>query len=305
MRHAILPCLFLLGGCAPGLMPPPPLGSLAVAIRWPARQTQVIPLSTAVIRLRVLAGTRLLVERDLPRPATTELRPTTQAGLVLEATTSLTVEAAAYRHDPPLEGEAPLATGLATDVAIRPNERTAVTLALIAGHGPTLVGFAPTAGGAGVPVLLSGVFGGTGPFAWSVGDRVQLAAASGSQLATTVPIGARSGPVTVYVDGVSATCPGSFQVVTRLELAPASASVATGQSLQFSVPRGQDAAGLTVDLPAVTRWEVVRPGTALTGQETGVATIDAAGRLQALAAGQAWVRVWSGGVCATASVQVP
>jgi hypothetical protein len=78
---------------------------------------------------------------------------------------------------------------------------------------PTITGLAPTSGKAGTPVTITGSgFTGTTSVAFGSGRAASFTVASDSQITTTVPNGAKSGPVRVTTPGGSATSPQSFTV---------------------------------------------------------------------------------------------
>jgi hypothetical protein len=100
---------------------------------------------------------------------------------------------------------------------------------------PTLTALSPTSGGVGTAVTLSGT-GLSGATAVRFNGTVQPAftVVSDSEVTTTVPAGATSGPVQVVTPGGTATSAGSFTVVpvpTLTALSPTSGGVGTAVTL--------------------------------------------------------------------------
>lgn len=281
-------------------------GTLLVAVRWPDRSIQTIPLGTAKIRIRVLKGAAIRQELPLGRPADNGGPLVSKASLQLDAESGLTVLAEAFRLGTnPASGDISLASASVSGVEIVPNQRTTATLELIPAFVPVLTGFTPDNGGPGVRVTLTGAFGSSGYYGVRIGTTSGWGSASGSTITAEVPQGATTGPVSALDDGVPSAPGATFSVLASLALQPQTVTLGKGQTATFSVPTGTDTLGRQVANPTLTRWEVFDPTPLfMPGAGSAVGTLTPAGLFLAQATGTAWVQVWSGNLAATAAVTV-
>lgn len=277
-------------------------GQLSVSVSWPARHAQAIPWRTERIRLRVLKGAVMRAELPLSRPGDTGVPLRSSANLRIPAEAGLTVEALAF----PATGSVPLAWGYAYGVSVIANQRTDVQLKLTPAFTPTLLGTSPLNGGPGTPVTLTGAFGDSGYYGIGIGQALAGGGLSAGKLIALVPSGAQSSPMVAYADGVASAPGETFRVLISLELAPSSATTSLGAPIAFAVPTARDTQGETVTSPTLTRWEIVDPQRLMDpfGITSLVGSIDQNGLFTPSATGAAWVRVSSGYLTATASIQV-
>lgn len=284
----------------------PGRGILYVGLRWPHRQTQVIPLSAESIWLHVKKGAQTLHTAELRRPDPAGTQTATRSFLI-DADTGLTVWAEAFRAGQ-ASTSTPIAAAQATGVALYANQRTSVALDLAATTPSIVSGFTPTNGGPGVKVSVDGQFGPSGYYRMALGSAESVATfKSGQLLEAVVPLGAQSGPLTIYDDGFPWLADQSFRVLSALTLSPVgSQSVATGQTLVFSVPTALDTEGQTVSAPTVTGWMLLDPQTF---EPSPIGTLDFSGGRATFSAtpaatGSAVLYARSGNLIATASVTV-
>ncbi|HEY9855863.1 MAG TPA: hypothetical protein V6D05_09020 [Stenomitos sp.] len=284
----------------------PGRASLQVALQWPRRQTQVLPLSAESIWLQVKKGSQTLFTAELKRPDPAGTQTATRSFLV-DADTGLTVRAEAFRADQ-ASTSTPIAAAQATGVDLVANQRTTVSLDLAATTPSVVSGFSPTNGGPGVKVSVNGQFGPSGYYRMALGTAESVATLKSSQLLEAiVPIGARSGPLTIYDDGFPWLAAQSFRVLSSLSLSPAGPqTVAKGQTLVFSVPTALDTEGQTVNAPTVTGWMLVDPHTF---EPSSLGTLEVMGATATFsanpaAAGSALLYARSGSLIATTSVAV-
>lgn len=128
-------------------------------------------------------------------------------------------------------------------------------------------------------------------FTWASSDR-SVAPVDASGLVTAVGNGAAT--ITAMVGSVSGSAAVTVdQVVGSVTVSPAMATVAPGDTLRLSAD-AVDANGNAV----------AAPGIAWTSNNAGVATVDAAGLVRAVAAGDAEIAATADGVSGTATVRV-
>lgn len=276
-------------------------GLLNVAIRWPKRTAQAIPLSTETLRLQVLKDGVVRASVLMNRPGTDTLPLTSVASVRLAAESDLMVEAEAL----PLGGGTPLASGSVEGVAIVANQRTNVQLVLNATFVPMLTDFTPKNGGPGVLVTLSGDFGHSGYYGLSLSGLPSDGTMSGGHLIAPVPNGATTSPLIALADGVSSAPGEEFVTLSGVTLSPQSGTLPVGGTQPFTT-LGVDTASQTVANPTITRWAVIQPTGNLFAKPSpsNVGTITPEGVFTAQAPGSAWVAAYSGLVVATASVTV-
>lgn len=319
MQRHVLPFLILaaLQGCQavttnPQAIAPPAepthqttLGTLSAKVLWPSRQIQMIPLSAQTIRLRALNGQAVLGEVKIARAPGGDGAQVAQALMQLNAASGLTVLAEAFREGPQAlsTSSVAIASASVSNVSIIANQKTSVTLNLIATFFPTLSSFTPSNGGPGVPVTFSGSFGSSGYYGISFAGTRISASGNSATLSANVPAQAITGTVQAWADGASSSAAGSFQVLSALSVAPSSGTRAVGASMSFSAS-ATDTNSSLVSAPTITLWDVVDPSTPHEFDSSSVGSIDEAGVFTALATGTAWVRAWSGSLAATAEVTV-
>jgi len=317
MNRAIAITLALCGtlpGCQtllpdrPGAVERGARGTLSVRLRWPERRVQTIPISTQIIRLRVLKNGVVVSELPISRPSSTNPNQSAQGSLQLDAGTGLTVQAEAFRASPIASGDVPIASASVTGVGIFVNQKTTVTLNLVPVFVPTLTGLSPSNGGPGVAVTLSGAFGGSGYYGMGLAGLISSGRASGGAIVATVPFRATTGPAIALADGVPSAGGATFSVLAGLGLTPSAGATTVGNTVQFSVPTGTDTSSpsLTIANPTITGWDVVDPAQLVSpnAPTRNVGSIDSNGLFTAKARGTVWVRAFSGYLVATASITV-
>ncbi|MBO9541771.1 hypothetical protein J7643_14370 [bacterium] len=284
----------------------PARATLQVGLQWPRRETQVIPISADTIWVSVKKGSQTLHTTALKRPDAQGTQTATRSFQV-DAGTGLSVRAEAFRA-----GQAstsiPIALAQATGVTLYANQRTIVTLDMAATGASTISSFSPTNGGPGVKVSVAGQFSPSGYYRLVLGPAESAATYKTSQLLEApVPLGAQSGPLTVYDDGFPSVSAQSFQVLSVLTLLPAGPQhVSPGQPLAFSVPSALDTNGQQVSSPTVTGWLLLDP---ISFEPSAIGTLDVSGgaatfNASPTATGTAWLYVRSGSLLATTSVTV-
>ncbi|MBO9541146.1 hypothetical protein J7643_11205 [bacterium] len=280
-------------------------GTLQVAVRWPHRQTQVIPLSTQTIWIQVKKANQLLYFAPLPRPEATDSLMVTEATIHLEAMTGLSVQADAFRSGQ-ASTDIPIASRRANDVTLVANQRTSVLLDLDPVFRPSVTSLTPDNGGPGVDVSIGGTFGPSGSYQLALGGARIFGVLSGGQVKATVPYGAQSGPIEILDDGVPSAPGPTFRVLSRLDVEPAEQRVGIHHPVAFQVPTGEDTQGLVIENPTVTRWSLIDPAKlGLPGSAAStIGTISPTGVFNATAPGSAWVYAWSGYLSATTSITV-
>lgn len=127
--------------------------------------------------------------------------------------------------------------------------------------------FTPREGAAGdlVTLVATGLGAGVSGVTFN-GTPGRVVGATGSSLVAEVPAGATTGPITVVTARATATTSRPFNVVTRLRVSPARATILPGETVQFTATvAGGDSSGV--------RWSV--NGTE--GGAPAVGTINAGG----------------------------
>lgn len=307
---------FGLAGCHASMLPRPPLGQpeatrtgqamLQVGVQWPRRSTQVIPLSAETLWIHVKKGAQTLHAAQLRRPDPVGTQTATMS-FVADADTGLSVRAEAFRAGQ-ASTSVPIAAAQAAGVDLYPNQRTTVVLDLAATTPSSITAFSPTNGGPGVMVSVSGQFSPSGYYRMALGSAESHATYKHAQLLeAVVPVGAQSGPLTIYDDGFPWLSSPSFHVLSVLTLSPSLPQVvAAGQSRAFSVPTALDTAQQQVSDPTITGWMLLNP---VTFEPSPVGTLTASGGAATFSAsptatGSAWLYVRSGNLIATVSVTV-
>lgn len=278
---------------------------MEVAVRWPLRTTQVIPLSAETIWLRVEKDGEVLQDVLIPRPEEGTESLVATSSFFMDAVTGLQVFAAAFQAGQ-ATADVPIASDMVAGVDLYPNQRTVVTLDLKPAVKPLVSSFSPSNGGPGAPVVVRGAFGASGYYQLAIGQtRRSGSLDSDGNLVASVPAGALTGPLSVLADGVPSAEAGTFRVLSALALAPFSAKLKPGQQLTFAAA-ALDTKGVAVSSPAITRWELLDPEKfSLPGSpESDIGTLTPEGAFTATSPGVAWIYAWSGYLFATASVTV-
>ncbi|MBO9540318.1 hypothetical protein J7643_06975 [bacterium] len=314
MKRLILLCLVLVGCQVPQAASPVQTpssartakGTLGVKLLWPERRTQLIPLSTEAIRIRVLKDGRQIAEQTLGRPARNDAEAVGQGTLPLDAASGLTVVAEAFRTNPILSSDLPIASNEARGVNVVANQKTSVTLALAPHFIPVLTSFKPANGGPGVEVTLAGAFGDSPYVGLAIGENEGVGRAREGAIVAIVPWNASSGPVMALADGIRSNALGTFRVLKTLAFDPARKAFSVGETYEFTVPSATDTSGQAVSNPTLTRWEALPPGelnSAIPAPST-VGSIDDKGTFTALAPGEVAIRVYSGAISAYTTITV-
>lgn len=286
------------GGGTPG---DPRLAVLTIAVRWPEKRVQAIPMSARKMRVRVLKGAAVLAEESLNRP---DARQTDVqfARLLLEADSGLTIRVEAFEQTTLTESSRPIAAAEKTGYTLLPNRVNTLSLSLVPAFTLRILDVSPRNGGPGVPVAVTGLFDDWRDLSVFLGPAIgEIDATSSQEIRTRVPAGAASGEWRVWANGIYSPATASFRVLGSLDLRPSQATVSVGDTIAFAVPEGTDTAGATLSAPTLTAWSVVEP---VTGATTSVGTISAEGAFLAKQAGTAEIRVFSGTVQASALVEV-
>jgi RHS repeat-associated protein len=146
---------------------------------------------------------------------------------------------------------------------------------------PTLTSFTPTSGQVGTSVTLTGtnLNGATG--VTFNGTPAAFTVVSSTQVGTTVPAGAATGPIAVTTPGGTATSAGSFTVVvpptlTGLAISPQNPTKTIGRTLQFTAT-GTYNDGSSQDLTGAVAWSSSNPVVATITSPGGLATALAEG----------------------------
>ncbi|HEY9898943.1 MAG TPA: hypothetical protein V6D00_07150 [Pantanalinema sp.] len=280
-------------------------GVLSVAVRWPLRRAQVIPLSTQTIWLQVKKADQLLYFAPLARPEATDSLMVAEASIQLDAASGLTVQADAFRTGQ-ASTDIPIASRRVENVSLLANQRTAVVLDLVAAFTPQVTSVTPDNGGPGVVVSLGGAFSPSGSYELLLRDARAFGSLTGSQVRATAPYGARSGPVRVLDDGVPSAAGPTFRVLSRLDVTPQAPRTTIGTPVAFRVPSAEDTEGVAVLNPTVTRWSLIDPAKLnLPGSAAStIGTLSQDGTFTATSPGTAWVYAWSGYLSATTSITV-
>lgn len=281
-------------------------GSVRIGIRWPAYETQAIPLSATTLDVAMLNAT------STPVATASIVRPASSATLTHLLAGTYTIELKARRSD----ASKTVVADATASIAVVANRIAAASLALVPKFPPRLDYLYPTSGPAGTAIALYGAnmappAGGT----YSVlvdGLPVPnslLQAGSSMVYLTDLPSWAgNSATISLSVDGLSVPVSQervfTRQVIDHLTLTPATASLATYQSQTYTATAYQDQAG-TVVVPNVSfSWsltDVYPPPDVMLGSSAFSLN---GGVFQATATGSATVRVEAGGRFATASVTV-
>lgn len=289
------------GAESPLAAPAKGVGSVRVGVRWPDYQAQAIPFSASKLDVTLLSASTTVATASIVRPAASA----TLAGLPVG---SYTVQIEARRSDETVVADA------TSPVTVVANRVAAASLVLTPRFAPRLDYLYPTSGPAGTPIGLYGAnLAPPADGTYSVlvdGQPVpksMLQPGSSTVYLTDLPSWAgNSATIAISVDGIQASQQLVFtrQVIDHLTISPATASLATWQSLTYKATAYQDAAG-TVEVPNVAfNWSLTDlnpPPDPLQGSNSFTLS---GGIFQATATGSATVRVESGGKFATASVVV-
>ncbi|MBM3269719.1 MAG: hypothetical protein FJZ01_18970 [Candidatus Sericytochromatia bacterium] len=237
-------------------------GLLEIAVRWPARNGQVIPDSTSRVRFDLAtAGGSFVASASISRP-----------GGASTSTASFELDAGPYKLDAAAQtGPAGAPTTVATASApftVVGGARIGLPLTLGASYRPAVTGFDKAWGFPGESVTLSGS---NLSLSWAATPSVTFSAAGASVSAVldtvesasvrfTIPSGAITGPVSVAVDGVT-TDSATFTVPDPALWALSTPLASAGDTLYLDGGFGQSA---TVTFPGnqTVAADVLGPGRA-------------------------------------------
>lgn len=290
---------------------------VAVTIRWPYR-AQVLPTSAQHLSFRLTGPTSQTIDAFRPDGSS----PTTTATLSVEVGNGYTLSVQAFDNAPTPRL---VASGTSGSFDVLANERTHVTIALTPAYVPVIAGFSPDNGGPGATVELYGAnFGhdrGLTPAFTFNGTAVTVVyPPQDGTVSVLVPLTASTGLIVPALDGVTGMGTGSFTVLKELGIAPAAATIASGDTVLFTALATTSEHAAFAATPSVT-WSVSAPlsqepvanyriqgfddGTSDTSTESvTVGTIDGQGRFTATATGSAQISIMSGTLLATASITV-
>jgi len=188
----------------------------------------------------------------------------------------------------------------AADVTVQTSAGTATLSGAFRYLGvPTVGTFAPPSGGAGTVVTIQGLNFDTDAGATTVKFGTLDAAVSSvtaTQIVATVPAAATTAPITVTTLGGTAESTTSFstRTLTRIDLAPPTASLLVDETLAF-VATAVYSDGTSQNITATAVWS--------SGSPT-VASVNAAGVAKGVSAGIATVSAIFGGAAGTGTVRV-
>lgn len=275
------------------IVTPAPEGTLQIQIRWPERTVLVVPYSSnaAIISLYDAAG-RFMTRATVARPTSGNL--SSQVFFKVKATMGVQVVAKLYRETAPTDNTTPVALGTGT-VDIYANNLNIVPITMTPLVQPAIATLAPSYGGVGCKVLLSGAnFGRTQNLAVAVtftGVPASFTRLSDTEIEATVPAGAVTGPLELSVDGIRKTRP--FEVVTALDLPTWQLPLQAYRIVPLTV-KATFSDGSKRDVTAV-EWSSSAPS---------VAAVDENGLLRPIAPGTTILKATSGQVQSQRTVTV-
>ncbi len=290
-------------------------GTVRMAVRWPARTTQLVPGRTNAVRVTFRDGTGAVVQSHmLVREASTS---------VSQFTASLPAEQAYVLKAEALASTGPDALVLAESRELAPlrvtwNAQIDVRLELVPTFVPRIVTNTGGSAGAGATLGFTGVNldGGEAWFTFPGGQRIK-GVLTGERLEVVVPAGAGSGRLSLDVDRVPARdgnnpvnpeplpWPFTFQELTQLSVRGVASddidrngrqAIETWIGDRFNlVASGRDSSGSAVADPAHT---------SLTTSVPAIGTFGQSGVYDSLALGSDVVEVRSGNLVSTRSIRV-
>ncbi|MNY10665.1 hypothetical protein D3C86_1436540 [compost metagenome] len=247
-----------------------------------------------------------IAEQTLGRPPRDDAEAVAQGTLSLDAASGLTVVAEAFRTNPILSSDLPIASSEEQGVSVVANQKTSLTLVLAPHFTPVLSGFKPDNGGPGVEVTLEGTFGDSPYVGLAIGDKEAIGRVRDGRIVASVPWNAASGPVMALADGDRSGALGTFRVLKELAFDPARKAFSVGETYEFTVGSATDTAGQAISNPTITRWEALPPGEINSDfpAPSTVASVDDKGVFTALTTGEVAIRVYSGALSAYKTITV-
>ncbi|MCC2547141.1 IPT/TIG domain-containing protein [Hymenobacter sp. BT175] len=132
-----------------------------------------------------------------------------------------------------------LSSGSTPSYALATSASSSLLITPVAAPAPTITSFSPNIGPVGTSVTINGTdFGGASAVAFNGTSASFTVNAAGTQITTSVPVGAQSGSITVTTPGGTATSSGNFTVTvvspTITSLSPSSGPVGTSVTISGS-----------------------------------------------------------------------
>jgi hypothetical protein len=250
---------------------PDEVGYLFLKVRWPeqARAIQLLPASARTVRVTVRDSRRVQVAtQDVTRNPRSNL---STAMIPVPSGQDYSVSVTAYAEEAPGPDAESLASGDASNIVIRKSKTTQVGITLAPTYAPAITSLSLSSGGVGTTVTLTGRnFGADRSLAYQVlfgqATASVVSRPDDRTIRAEVPGGARSGNVSVLVDGIPSVSTNPFSVIHTLTLDPPRSPILTGSTHSISV-QALDPDGVAIPDPEV----------AFTTDDPAIATVDRTG----------------------------